>query len=171
MREDDEVIAAYERELDEVVGDAVETEEPARRGGGRGFWIVAGALVLGSVLLVGQIFANRPVAETIAHAQKSLRIAQAEAESVLLETGSFDAADAHGLSGRQSRPTYREADDPSTGLDDVSVSVSGPVWAAAVLAAPGACFYLRLEVGVDPLYGAGAGCTGTAALGASEPRW
>ncbi len=170
MREE-EVIAAYQREWDEVGGDAVEIEEPTRRGGGRGFWIIAGALALGCVLLVVQIFANRPIAETIAHAQATLLAAQAEAEEVLRDSGTFDAADAEGLGRRELRLTYREADDPSTGLDDVSVSASETVWAAAVRAAADACFYLRLEVGGDPLYGVGAECTGTAALGASDPRW
>jgi hypothetical protein len=82
VRRDDEVIAAFEREWAEVGGDAVEVEEPTRRGGGRGFWMVVGALGLASVLLVTQIFANRSLKETIAHAQHSLRLAEAEANVI-----------------------------------------------------------------------------------------
>ena len=171
MREDDEVIAAYERELDEVGGDAAEPEEPTRRGGGRGFWIVAGALGLGCVLLVVQIFANRQIAETIGHAQLTLRTAELEAEGVLADTGGFAGADAAGLSLRAPALTFREASDPSTRLDDVSVSASATEWGAAVRAEEGACFYLRLEVGEDPRYGVGTRCTGAAALEASDTRW
>jgi hypothetical protein len=171
MRDDEEVIAAYERELSEVGGDAVEPGEPTRRGSGRGFWIVAGALGLGCVLLVVQIFANRQIAETIAHAQSTLRTVESEAEEVLAETGGFADADAAGLELRAPAFTYREAGDRSRGLDQVSVSATTTVWAAAVRAGDRACFYLRLEVGQDATYGVGPQCTGAAALGASDPRW
>jgi hypothetical protein len=53
----------------------------------------------------------------------------------------------------------------------VSVLADGSVWAAAAQARPEACFYLRLELGADPRYGAGTACTGEAALAAAEDRW
>jgi len=171
MRDDEEVTAAYERELSEVGGDAVEPEEPTRRGSGRGFWIVAGALGLGSVLLVVQIFANRQIAETIAHAQFTLRTVELQAEKVLADTGGFADADAAGLALRAPAFTYRGSGDPSRGLDEVSVSATATVWAAAVRARDRACFYLRLEVGRDARYGVGGECTGAAALDASDSRW
>lgn len=171
MRPEDEVIAAYERELAEVGGDADEVEEPTRRGGGRGFWMVTGALVLGCVLLVTQIFANRSIKETIAHAQHTLRLARTEANEVLANTGSYAGASPDRLATEERSFTFRSADDPSTGLDDVSVSASPTVWAAAVRAGADACFYIRLEAGGDVGYGAGEECTGRAALGASDPRW
>ncbi len=59
----------------------------------------------------------------------------------------------------------------SVGLDDVSVSASDTVWAAAVQVRPGACFYIRLGAGADPRYGAGTECTGDVALLARDPRW
>ncbi len=70
-------------------------------------------------------------------------------------------------------PTWRSVprDEASFGLDVVSVSSSDTVWAAAVQARPGACFYIRLGVGADPRYGAGTDCTGEAALLAADPRW
>jgi hypothetical protein len=171
VRRDEEVIAAYEREWAEVVGDAVEVEEPTRRGGGRGFWMVVGALGLASVLLVTQIFANRSLKETIAHAQDSLRLAEAEANEMLRDTGSYASAGPEALSNGESALTYRNADDPSTGLDDVSVWASPTLWAAAVRARGNACFYIRLEAGGETGYGAGDDCTGRAALGARDPRW
>jgi hypothetical protein len=154
------------------------TEAPAgeevasgSRAAGRGFWIVAGALGLGCVLLIVQILVNRPIAETIAHAQHTLRSAQAAAEEVQSDTGSFLGADAGGLAVRVPSFTFRGAEERSTGLNDVSVYTSDGVWAAAVMARDEACFYLRLEEGRDPLYGVGGACTGRAALGASDSRW
>jgi hypothetical protein len=138
---------------------------------GRGFWIVTGALGLGCVLLIVQILVNRPIAETIAHAQHTLRTAQAAAEETRAGTGSFRDADAGGLAVRAPSLTFRGAEEPSTGLNDVSVFASDRVWTAAVMARAEACFYLRLEEGSDPLYGVGGACTGRAALGASDPRW
>ena len=150
-------------------GDEVASERSAPAG--RGFWIVAGALGLGCVLLVVQILVNRPIAETIAHAQHTLRTAQAAAEETRSSTGSFRGAGAEGLTVRAPALTFRGAEEPSTGLNDVSVFASDRVWAAAVSARADACFYLRLEEGGDPLYGVGGACTGRAALGASDPRW
>jgi hypothetical protein len=149
-------------------GDEVASESPAA---GRGFWIVAGALGLGCVLLIVQILVNRPIAETIAHAQHTLRSAQAAAEDVHSDTGSFLEAGAGALAVRAPSLTFRGAEDVSTGLNDVSVYASERVWAAAVMARAEACFYLRLEEGRDPLYGVGGACSGRAALGASDPRW
>jgi hypothetical protein len=171
VRPEDEVIAAYERELAEVGGDADEVEEPTRRGGGRGFWMVAGALALGCVLLVTQIFANLSIKETIAHAQHTLLLARAEANEVLANTGSYAGASPQRLATEEPSLTYRSADEPSTGLNDVSVAASPTVWAAAVRAASDACFTIRLEAGGEVRYGAGEECTGSAALGASAPRW
>jgi hypothetical protein len=149
-------------------GEVASERSPAA---GRGFWIVAGALGLGCVLLVVQILVNRPIAETIAHAQHTLRTAQAAAEETRAGTGSFRDADAGGLAVRAPSLTFRGAEEPSTGLNDVSVFASDHVWAAAVLARADACFYLRLEEAGDPLYGVGGACTGSAAVGASDTRW
>jgi hypothetical protein len=170
MRDDEEIIGAYERELTEDDGDDG-GEVTAGRAGGRGFLIVAGALVLGCVLLVVQILANRPLANTIAHAQHTLRTAQAAAEGIQRETGSFSDASAGDLRAAEPGLTFREGDQPSTGLNDVSVHASSDVWAAAVRARPGACFYLKLEVDADATYGTGEVCSGTAALAADESRW
>jgi aromatic-L-amino-acid decarboxylase len=80
-------------------------------------------------------------------------------------------ADVDGLADAVPDLTFRPSRAASTGLDDVSVAASDRVWAAAVRARPGACFYLRLDVGGDARYGSGTECTGAAALLASEPRW
>jgi hypothetical protein len=161
MAADDDLIRAYDDELG---------PEPLPRSN-RGFWVIAGTLLLGGVFLLVEIFANRPLANSIGHAQDSLRRAQAAAEIVYSRTGSFEEADAEALSDDVPDLSFRAPSEESFGLDVVSVSASDTVWAAAVQARPGACFYLRLGVGADPRYGAGTGCTGDAALLADDPRW
>ena len=166
MRDDDELIQAYETELAD--------QTPTRRSN-RGFWIVLGTLVVASIVLLVEIFANRPIANTIGHAQHSLRVAQAGAEQRFAETGTFTEADAAGLTaggiGGVDGLTFVPADETSSGLDSVSVYASDTEWAAAVEATPGACFYLRLRAGEDVLYGAGTVCTADQAREATDPRW
>lgn len=161
MATEDEIIRAYETEF--------QPEPP--RPSNRGFWLVVGAIIAGGLFLVVEIFANRPIANTIGHAQDTLRRAQAAAEDIAAETGSFAEADAGELAAALPGLTFRAEDEPSTGLDDVSVSASSTEWAAAVRAGEKACFYLRLEADEDPRYGVGGECTGTAALEAEDSRW
>lgn len=161
MAIDDDVIRAYEEEFG---------PEPTPHSN-RGFWIIAGALLVSGVFLIVEIFANRPLANSIGHAQSTLKRARAAAEIVHARTGSFQEADADRLAEDVTGLTFRSGDEASVGLDDVSVSASNTVWAAAVQVRPGACFYIRLDVGEDPRYGAGTECTGEVALLANEPRW
>ncbi|MGI8616446.1 MAG: hypothetical protein ACR2L4_06665 [Actinomycetota bacterium] len=160
MAADDELIRAYDDELG---------PEPMRSN--RGFWIIAGTLLVGGLFLLVEIFANRPLANSIGHAQDTLRRAQAAAEIVRSRTASFREADADALGEDVPELSFRPEEESSVGLDDVSVSASESVWAAAVQARSGACFYIRLGVGEDPRYGAGTECTGRAALLAADPRW
>lgn len=169
MREDDEVIEAYERELDQG------PPSPQRRGSNRGFWLVLGSIVAASAIIVVEIFANRPIAETIGRAQNDLIVAEAEARSVLAETGSFENADADALDAAHLDDGALNVvgpDEVSTRLGEVSVYADATTWAAAVSARPRACFYLKLVVGRDdPLYGVGTECTGRAALDSRDARW
>jgi hypothetical protein len=161
MAIDDDVIRAYEEEFG---------PEPARRSN-HGFWIVAGTLLVSGLFLIVEIFANRPLANSIGHAQNTLIRVQAAAEIVHTRTGSFEEADADALGEDVTDLSFRSGDRASVGLDDVSVSASDSVWAAAVQVRPGACFYIRLGAGADPRYGAGTECTGEVALLAVDPRW
>lgn len=161
MAADDDVIRAYDEELG---------PEPIPRSN-RGFWVVAGTMLVGGLFLLVEIFANRPLADSIGHAQDSLRQAQTAAEVVYDRTGSFEDAGAASLEEDVPDLTFRTGDEASFGLDIVSVSASDLVWAAAVQTRPGACFYIRLDVGEDARYGAGTECTGEAALLANDSRW
>ena len=161
MAADDELIRAYDEELG---------PEPMVRSN-RGFWLVAGTLLIGGIFLLVEIFANRHLANSIGHAQDSLRRAQAAAEIVYNRTASFVEADPASLEDDVPDLTFRSGTEASFGLDVVSVSSSDRAWAAAVQTRPGACFYIHLRAGEDPRYGAGTECTGEAALRANDTRW
>jgi hypothetical protein len=143
----------------------------APRDTNRGFWLVAGALVVGCIFLLVEIVANRPIGDSIAHAESTLRDAEAAATQVHRGAGSYAKADAAAISSIDGTNTYRTGDAPSNGLDDVSVATRPGEWAAAVQAEPGACFYLRLTDAGDVFYGVGTICTGETALGATDPQW
>ena len=169
MRDDDEILDAYERELERE-------REPAPRGSKRGFWLVFGALAIASIVLVVEIFANRPIATSIGHAQFDLRQAQAHAIEIRDSTGSFAGADARAITRAGLHEGNLAAvgpDEVSGELDEVSVYADETTWAAAVSARPNACFYLKLAAGQDaPLYGSGTTCTAREALtAATGSRW
>ena len=168
MRDDDEIIESYDRELGPE-------PDPGPRRAGRGFWIVLATIVAASAILVVEIFANRPIADTIGRAQHDLRVAEQAARSVESTAGSFEEAsaemlDAAGLDDGALRVVG--SDEASAGLGEVSVYADATTWAAAVSMRANACFYLKLVVGLDdPLYGVGTECTGRAALDSRDPRW
>ena len=163
MPDDDEILRAYDEELS--------TPEPPPRRSNRGFWLVAGTMLITAVVLVVEIVANRDIKDSIAHAQYSLRTAQAAAEAIEESTGSFAAATPEALAARDPSITYLGPEEASQGLDEISVATTPTAWGAAVQARPGACFYVHLRSGEDPLYGSGTECTGTVALDAVDPRW
>jgi hypothetical protein len=158
---DDEIIRDYDEELG---------PEPLPRSN-RGFWVVLGTMVFGGLFLVVEIFANRPLANDIGHAQDTLRRAQAAAQTIYDRTGAFVSAGPDDLEDDLPGLSFRPASESSIGFDDVSVSATELVWAAAVQSRQGACFYLRLGVGSEPRYGSGSVCTAEAALEADQPRW
>lgn len=173
MREDDDIIEAYDRELGPEPTAQLDARRP--RGSNRGFWIVLGAILAASAIVVVEIFANRSIANTIGRAQHDLRVAEGHAVSVLAATGTFEdagvtAIDEAGLDGGRLHAVG--PDDESAGLGEVSVYADATTWAAAVSATPQGCFYLKLVVGRDdPFYGTGTQCTAREALDAREPRW
>jgi hypothetical protein len=170
MREDDEIIEDYERELDDGTPAPV-----VRRGSNRGFWIVLGTIVAASAIIVVEIFANRHIADTVGRAQHDLRVGEAQARSVLDATGGFTDADAVALEAARLDDGALDVvgpDEVSSGLGEISVYADASTWAAAVSVRPKACFYLKLVVGRDdPLYGVGTECTARQALDSRDPRW
>lgn len=157
---DDDIIAAHEADF---------SQEPPRRSN-RGFWLVALTLLVACLVLVVEIFLNRGVKDTIAHAQFSLRTAEDVART-LAERSTLAEADAGSM--RLAEPDLRFVG-PATASDDIdtlSISAAPEVWAAAVQVRPGACFYLKIEGGTTT-YGNGVECTAEQALiRATDSRW
>jgi hypothetical protein len=165
VRDDDEILETYEQEFD---------AEPPRRSN-RGFWLVACSILIASVVLIVEIFANRPIANSIGHAQFDLRAAQAAALEISSTSGSFAGANADGMNLErldEGRLVAVGPDEASGGVNEISVYADEDTWAAAVSARPGACFYLKVTTTEEgPLYGVGTTCTGREALTASDTRW
>ena len=108
---------------------------------------MAGSILVGSIVLVVEIFANRPIANTIGHAQFDLRAAQSAALKISSTSGSFAGANADGLNLErldEGRLIAVGPDEVSDGVNEVSVYADEDTWAAAVSARPGACFYLKI---------------------------
>ena len=133
MRDDDEIIEAYERELGPEPGAATAAE---RRRSNRGFWIVLGAIVAASAILVVEIFANRRSRTRSVARSTTCGSREAEARSVLAATGTLRGARTPTRSTRRASTTARCAsvgpDEVSSGLGEVSVYADATTWAAAV---------------------------------------
>jgi hypothetical protein len=164
--DDDDILQAYESEFD---GSPL---EPMRRHANRGFWMVTGTIALGAVILLVEIFANRPMVNAISRTENDLKAALRTAQGIYADGGTFTAADAEALAGRDDARTYVEADRSAASPGTVSVYASGDTWAAASPTAQGTCFYVKQVAGEDTTYLVADGaCTGDEALGATETQW
>ena len=158
MLDDDEVISAHEAEF--------------RRPSNRGFWMIVGTVGLAGVILIGEIFANRPLVNTIATSEHDLRYALAEAQRIYADDASYDQAGWLKLQAIDDQLNYQGPGDPSRGDGYVSVYALGDTWAAAVMARTGACFYIKQVAGEATTYGSGTICSGRQALnGATADSW
>jgi len=165
--DDDEILEAYERELSGSRHGAA----PERRSN-RGFWMVAGAIALGSVVLVVAIFANRPMLNAISRTEHDLNVALSAARRIYAEGGTFTAAGAAGLAKADRGRTYVNADRPASAPGIVSVYASIDTWAAASRTQQGTCFYIKQVASRDTTYLVADGdCTGTEALAADQSEW
>lgn len=166
MAEDDDILEAYEQELDGA------PLQPLPRRSNRGFWMVAGTMALGAVILMVEIFANRPMVNAISRTENDLKSSLAAAQRIFADGGSFTPADADALAAAVEGRTYVDADLSASSPGTVSVYASGQTWAAASPTAQGTCFYLKQVAGEDTLYMVADGdCTGSEALGADQARW
>jgi hypothetical protein len=163
--DDDEVLDTYERELEPPLGPM-----PARSN--RGFWMVAGTIFLGAVVLMVEIFANRPQVNSISRTEHDLRVAFSDAQRIYSDGGSFTPADSAGLAATDQGRTYVDADTSASAPGTISVYASGGTWAEASRTAQGTCFYLMKEAGLDTRYLVADGdCTAREALKADQPSW
>ncbi len=165
MPDDDEILETYEDELDEPF-------EPMPARSNRGFWMVAGTIILGAVVLMVEIFANRPMVNSISRTEHDLRIAFRNAQLIYSDGGSFTPADAAGMATFDQGRTYVDADTSVSAPGTISVYASGGTWAEASRAAQGTCFYLLKVAGLDTHYLVADGdCTAREALKADQPSW
>ncbi len=166
MPDDDDILEAYEQELDDPA-----FHEPMRRSN-RGFWMVAITIVLGGIVLMVEIFANRPMVNAISRTEHDLKVALRNADRVFADGGTFSAADAETLGAIDIGRTYVGADESASAPGTVSVYSSGDTWAAASPSQQGTCFYLKQVAAQDTLYLVADGaCTGREALVATESQW
>lgn len=153
------------------VGRATDADDAASPRSNRGFWLVAGALGFACVFVLIEIFANFGTKDTIAHAEATLRAAQAAVGSAASTEGSVARLDATRLATIEPALAWVPGTEASDDLDEVSFQTRGAAWAAAVQARPGACFYLHETGSGEVFYGVGTVCTGEEALRATDPRW
>ena len=166
MPDDDDILEAYESEFD---GSAL---GPMPRHGNRGFWMVAGTMALGAVILLVEIFANRPMVNAISRTENDLKAALRNAERIYADGGTFTAADAEALAAADHARTYVDADRSATSSGIVSVYASGDTWAASSPTAQGTCFSVKQVAGEDTRYLVADGaCTGIEALAATDTQW
>jgi hypothetical protein len=164
--DDDDMLEAYERELDG------EPFQPLPRRSNRGFWMVAGTIGLGAIVLMVEIFANRPMVNSISRTENDLKVSLRAAERIYADGGSFTPADAGALAATVGGRTYVDASRSASVPGTVSVYASGTTWAAASPTAQGTCFYVKQVAAEDTLYLVADGdCTGTEALAARDTQW
>ena len=155
MPDDDDILEAYEQELEDPA-----FHEPMRRSN-RGFWMVAITIGLGAIVLMVEIFANRPMVSAISRTEHDLKIALRNADRIYADGGSFTSADAQALGAIDTDRTYVGADESARVPGTVSVYASGDTWAAASSTEQGTCFYLKQVAGRATLYLVADGdCTG-----------
>ena len=157
---------------DDAAGDIDHIRAHERPRSNRGFWIIATATAMVCVVMVVAIFVNRPLKDTIARTESDLKAALARAQRIRSSSGTFAGADATTLAAADDTRTYVGSDEGSGGPGIVSVYASADVWAAAVQARPGACFFIKQAIGQEVRYAVAEGdCTGRAALAAGDDRW
>lgn len=139
----------------------------------RGFWTVLGVMGAASVVLLILILVNRPAAERATEftARDNLRTALSLAETIRSQEGSFSQATALALRRADPDLLFIDPDEASNNSEVISVYASDPLWAAAVRAETGACYWLRIRPGGSPLFGSGSDCTGLAARSGAPSAW
>jgi hypothetical protein len=164
--DDDDILDAYEQELD-----GVDLIQP-RRASNRGFWMVAITIGLGAIVLMVEIFANRPMVNAISRTENDLKAALRGAERIYAEGGSFTPADPEALGATDADRRYVAADQPAGQPGTVSVYASGDTWAASSPTQSGTCFSIKQVAGQDTTYLVSDGdCTGMQALLADQGQW
>ena len=107
-------------------------------------------------------------------AQSSLRNALTAAKTIYTDAQSYAGVSQATMLAVEPSLTYAAAPGTdSTGQNNVSVTGTATVFAAAALSASGTCYWIRESVATGTTYGSGtpATCAGTDANGAALPAW
>ncbi len=141
----------------------------------RGFWKIVLALAVGGVLLIGSVFAFRPVARSgaVAYAQSNLRRAADAAERLAETGGSLAAADRAGMASvpEVDDLLFIDPDQSSNDSEIVSVLAGRESWTGAARADTGDCYWVRLDVTGEQVLGTGTDCSGDQAALAEPTGW
>lgn len=110
-------------------------------------------------------------------AQSALRVGLTHAKSVYGDADSYSAATGAAIQADEPGYTGLDAGDVSTGPKILSVNATGPTWSAAALSKSTKCFFIKDSNASGTTFDSvastdqGAGCTGTAADGATGSTW
>ena len=107
-------------------------------------------------------------------AQSSLRNALTAAKTIYTDAQSYAGVSQATMLAVEPSLTYAAAaGTDSTGQNNVSVTGTATVFAAAALSASGTCYWIRENVATGTTYGVGtpATCAGTDATAAALPAW
>jgi type IV pilus assembly protein PilA len=107
-------------------------------------------------------------------AQSSLRNAFTAAKTIYTDAQSYATVSQATMSAVEPSLTYApDATTDSTGQNNVAVTGTATVFAAAALSASGTCYWIKENVATGTTYGSGAStaCSATDALGAALPAW
>ena len=108
-------------------------------------------------------------------AQSSLRNALTAAKTIYTDTQTYTGVDAAAMLAVEPSLTYAAtATTASSGQNNVSVTGTGGIFAAAALSASGTCYFIKEDVTSGTRYGStptAANCTGANAAAAAALTW
>ena len=106
-------------------------------------------------------------------AQATLRTGIAAARVCLTDQGDYATCDAAALGQVDSSIRWVDTPLPSDDVDVVSIAHGPSTWAAATMSHSGTCWLLEDALGSELSFGDAqvAVCTGTVAVGVTDPSW
>ncbi len=141
----------------------------------RGFWWFVGVTAVAGMVLVALIVASRPQARrgAVSYAQTNVRRVVEEVQAIRRQDALAAATKAR-LQSVLTDLLFIDPDQASNDPEVVSVYSTGRVWAGAVRAETGSCFWTRIDVSAaadGPVYGTSTDCSGNHASTAKPNGW
>lgn len=141
----------------------------------RGFWWFVGITAVAGVVLVALIVVSRPQARrgAVSYAQTNVHRVIDEVEAIRQQDG-LAAATKVRLQGVLTDLLFIDPDQSSNDSEVVSVFATKRVWAEAVRADTGTCFWARIEswsASSAPVFGTSTDCSANHASAAKANGW